>query len=99
MANQCISRRTRIQEAFNVSEALLDLVVLSQEVNARQSVIGLIVVHKVVVPSPIGDQKFLPVENRSAPRSLGHDWYVNLFPSVRPKAILQVSDPQIGVEN
>lgn len=33
------------------------------------------------------------------PRSLGHDWYVNLFPSVRPKAILQVSDPQIGVAN
>jgi hypothetical protein len=33
------------------------------------------------------------------PRSLGHDWYVNLFPCVRPKAILQVSHPQIGVAN
>ena len=32
-------------------------------------------------------------------RSLGHDWYVNPFPSVRPKAILQVSHPQIGVAN
>ena len=38
--------------------------------------------------------------NGREPRSLGHDWYVNLFPSVRPKAILhQVSHPQIGVAN